>query len=135
MRKYFAISLVLVVFLTLACDKEKLEPVNIPIRLNAIWVENGYDQEISIFKKSNEFDSNKYGFQFMNNGKFIERKNTGWCGTPPISYTIYEGKWTILSDSLINIESQYWGGTMLFQIEIVSVNKNELKLRYKYENN
>jgi hypothetical protein len=117
-----------------ACEKEKIEPIDMPVGLYAIWIENGYDDDISIFEKSGEFDENKYGFQLISNGKFIERKNSGWCATPPIIYENYEGKWSKLSDSLINVETTYRGGTMVFDMEIVSMNQNELKVRYHYKN-
>jgi len=117
-----------------ACEKEKTEPIDMPIGLYAIWIENGYNDDISIFEKSGEFDENKYGFQLISNGKFIERKNSGWCATPPITYENYEGRWSKLSDSLINVETTYWGGTMVFDMEIVSMNQNELKVRYHYKN-
>ena len=117
-----------------ACEKENIEPIEMPNGLYAIWVENGYDEEISIFKKSGEFDADKYGFQILDGGKFVERKNSGWCATPPIAYINYEGEWSKLTDSLINIESPYWGGIIIFQLEIISMNEKELKVRYNYKN-
>lgn len=132
MKPFEIIIFILIVFT--ACKKENAEPIKMPEGLYSIWVENGYNEKISIFKKSNEFDQYKYGFQFMDDGKFIERKNSGWCGTPPIAYTNYEGKWSKVSDSLVNVESEYWGGTMFFLLEIISINENELKVRYNYQN-
>ncbi|RLD84707.1 MAG: hypothetical protein DRJ10_00425 [Bacteroidetes bacterium] len=124
----------LAVFAFTSCKKENIEPIEMPDGLYAIWVENGYSEEISIFKKVSEFDADKYGFQILGRGKFVERKNSGWCATPPIAYINYEGKWSKLTDSLINVETEYWGGTMFFQLEIVSINENELKVRYNYQN-
>jgi len=132
--KYLKIIIFVHVYLFSACEKEKIEPIDMPAGLYAVWLENGYDKDVSIFEKSSEFDENKYGFQLLSDGKFIERKNAGWCATPPISYGNYEGKWTKVSDSLINIEAPYWGGTMVFDMEIVSMKQNELKVRYHYKN-
>ncbi len=128
------IFFLIVILAISACQKDLVEPAEMPKGLNAVWVENGYDEDVSIFKKSNEFDSNKYGFHIIDSGKFIERKNAGFCGTPPITYETYEGTWSKISDSLLLIESPYWGGTMIFKMKIVSMNENELKVRYKYEN-
>ena len=124
----------LIVFVFTACKKEHIEPIEMPHGLYDFWVENGYDEEISTFKKSSKFEKDKYGFQILDGGKFIARKNSGWCGTPPIAYNNYEGKWTKVSDSLINVESEYWAGIIFFQLEIISINENELKVRYNYQN-
>jgi len=132
--KYLKIIIFVLVYLFLACEKEKIEPIDMPAELYVVWLENGYDKDVSIFEKSSEFDENKYGFQLLSNGKFMERKNSGWCGTPPIAYENYEGKWSKVSDSLINVETTYWGGTMVFDMEIVSMKQNELKVRYHYKN-
>jgi len=131
--KYLTFIIILVCIFS-ACKKENVEPVEMFNVLYAFWVENGYDTDISIFKKANKFDSDKYGFQILECGKFVEWKNSGWCGTPPIVYANYDGKWSKVSNSIISVESPYWGGTMIFKIEIVSLNENELKVRYNYNN-
>lgn len=76
--KYLIISILFFVYLFSACEKENAEPIDMPSGLYAVWVENGYDEDVSIFEKSSKFDDNKYGFQLLPDGKFVERKNSGW---------------------------------------------------------
>lgn len=55
-------------------------------------------------------------------------KNAGWCGTPPISYSDYPGTWTILNDTLVEINVGYWGGTTIYKLDVESVSENSLKV-------
>lgn len=32
-----------------------------------------------------------FGFHFLEDGDMYERKNAGWCGTPPITCCDYKG--------------------------------------------
>lgn len=68
---------------------------------------------------------NQYGLSFEQNNRLIERKNSGWCGTPPISHSDYTGTW-IQKDSIISINVGYWGGTLDYSWKIVAVNQVEL---------
>ena len=54
-------------------------------------------------ERREELDEAFYGFIIGEDGSFTERKNTGWCGTPPITYGNFEGSWTAVSDSLLDI--------------------------------
>jgi hypothetical protein len=98
------------------------------------WIENGYEEDVTILQREDQLDPSKYGFTIEDNGSFIERKNSGWCGTPPIAYANFEGSWVALSDSLIEITVAYWGGTMTYQMRIVSLGTEELQIRYLYTN-
>ena len=75
--------------------------------------------ESTRFSRSEEFNPDRYGFTFHKDGSFTERKNSGWCGTPPIAYDNFEGSWKPLSDTLIDITVAYWGGTLTYQMQIV----------------
>ncbi len=97
------------------------------------WVMVGYEDSVAILRVSKKLDDNQYGFIFQSFGRFIERKNAGWCGTPPISYANYEGGWKKLSESLLKINVGYWGGTTSYQMEIVSLSSDELKIIYHYD--
>ena len=75
----------------------------------------------------------------MFTGKFTERKNSGWCGTPPVVYSDYDGIWSE-HDSLISVSTGFWGGTVDYQWKIVALDKDYLSLyivkqEYKHENN
>jgi len=123
MQKKIKISLLLIFFFIFISCKNKIENYDM---LTVSWLEVNIDDSIKTYKKANELDENKYGFTFKPNGVFIERKNSGWCGTPPISYDNFEGTW-IRKDSIINIETTYWGGTLNYKWKILSINNTELK--------
>ncbi|MCK4747370.1 MAG: hypothetical protein KAT15_10055 [Bacteroidales bacterium] len=91
-------------------------------------VEDGTTQ----LKRADELDPSLYGFTIKDDGSFVERKNAGWCGTPPISYDNFDGTWVALSDSLLEITVGYWGGTMTYQMRIVSLDQEQLRIRYLY---
>jgi hypothetical protein len=79
--------------------------------------------------KSNKLKENEYGILFKSNGKLTERKNSGWCGTPPISYADFNGYWEE-HNSIIEIKVDYWGGLADYQWKIISVD-NDILTVYK----
>ena len=99
------------------------------------WVELGYEEDVTLFERADSLDLSRYGFILKEDGTFVERKNAGWCGTPPITYANYEGQWNAVSDSLVEITVGYWGGIMNYQMRIVSVDESSLKIRYLYADN
>ena len=99
------------------------------------WVDNGYMGDTLLLYRAGELDSQNYGFTIPEDGTFVERKNSGWCGTPPIAYDNFEGTWEVVSDSLLDITVAYWGGMMTYQIRIISVDAQELSIRYLYDEN
>ena len=100
--------------------------------LYGTWVYSSFDEYITTLKRTTNLDSSNYGFIFYENGSFLERKNSGWCGTPPISYSNYDGKWETAGKNFINIEVNFWGGVTNYRIEVISVSNNELKIKYTY---
>ena len=131
-------KLVILLFalLMIACEKELVDTEALGENMGIIgtWIENGYVEDVTLLKREDKLDSSKYGFTMADNGSFVERKNAGWCGTPPITYENFEGSWVALSDSLIEITVDYWGGTMTYQMRIVSLDAEELQIRYLYTN-
>ena len=99
------------------------------------WVEESHEDEVTLLERAERLAADKYGFTIRGDGTFIERKNAGWCGTPPISYENFEGTWEALSDSLLEITVGYWGGTMSYQMRIVFLDGQYLRIRYLYGDN
>jgi len=121
----------------LSCEKDHPEAGILGENAGVVgtWVEDEYNDELLWLKRSAELDPSRYGFTIRENGEFIERKNAGWCGTPPITYADFEGTWEAFSDSLLDITVGYWGGTMTYQIRIVSLDQEKLAVRYLYAEN
>ncbi len=124
------VPIVLLMLLS-SCEKVSLAPE--AGELEGIWVQSDYDEDLTIFTKKNKLDDDKYGFKISESGIFLEHKNSGWCGTPPISYADYEGTWKYESDSVLIVDVGYWGGTMTYKMQIVELTTNKLKTRYIYE--
>ncbi len=116
-----------------ACSKDeiKIDPDNLLI---GVWNYSGYQDNSLIFSRNNEFTDN-HCYRFDADGTLTERKNSGWCGTPPISYADFSGTWTILNDTLIQINVGYWGGTTSYRLDIEELDSNSLKALYIYDEN
>jgi hypothetical protein len=65
-----------------SCTKEqiKTDPDNLLIGIRVFYE---YKNDVSIFLRDHEFIDNNC-LKFNSDGTLIERKNSGWCGTPPI---------------------------------------------------
>ena len=134
MRKLLFLTLLA---LLVSCEKALLEMDALGANSGIVgtWVEEEYQGDTLFLHRSGAFDKEKYGFTLHEDGTFVERKNAGWCGTPPITYDDFEGTWKAVSDSLLDITVAYWGGMMTYQIRIVSLESEELAIRYLYTEN
>ena len=103
--------------------------------LKGIWVYQSENEGIVTYKLSNNFNNDLPGLEFKEDGSFKQRANSGWCGTPPISYTNYEGTWKENVENNYEIEVAYWGGSQHYIIELVSLIDNELKIKFIYPEN
>lgn len=128
------ICLLLLALLLTACEKESMltDALGENTGIVGTWIANGYEDDVTLLLRADELDHAKYGFTIREDGSFIERKNEGWCGTPPISYDNFEGTWEALSDSLLDITVAYWGGTITYQMRILALTAKELQIRYLY---
>ena len=124
----------LLMVLMAACGKEFLEVGDLGANVGIIgtWIEEGTMGDTTLLKRAGELDEHKYGFVLKQDGTFIERKNSGWCGTPPIAYADYEGAFEVVSDSLLSITVAYWGGMMTYQIRVLSLGTEDLAIKYLY---
>jgi hypothetical protein len=130
--KISALLYVLLIF-TSACRESPLIPEN-ENQIYGVWIDESWSDNTRILKRSDEFQQDKYGFMIFSSGKFIERKNSGWCGTPPIAYENFEGEWEFEEDDILKIEVGFWGGVAEFKFRIVSISFNELQIEYIYDN-
>jgi len=124
----------------IACNEELTKPIvprqieklNVSEDLIGTWVFEEYEDDITVMQKLSGLDSSKYGFIIYNNGKFLERKNSGFCGTPPISYANFEGTWEAETDNELKIIVDFWGGIINCKMQIVSLTETELKFKNQY---
>ena len=119
----------LVLVLMTSCEKELMEAD--ALGENA-GIEHDYLDDVLKLNRADKLDPSKYGFSINDDGTFIEHKNSGWCGTPPIAYDSFDGTWEAKSDSLLEVTVGYWGGIMTYQIRIVTLDNENLSIRYLY---
>ena len=122
------VSLFSVLLFLFACNQQPTQP-NGSGQLIGTWVYERYENGLTIMKRSVSLDSSKYGFIIHRDGKFVERKNAGWCGTPPISYANFAGEWRAQADSVLSIDVDFWGGRMNYIMLVVSLTESELKFK------
>jgi hypothetical protein len=125
MRRISLILLLLGSILS-SCTKNeiKIDPDNLLI---GTWNYSEYTGDLNIYTRSLDF-TDTHCYKFNSDGSFIERSISGWCATPPVSYSNYPGTWTILNDTLIQINGTYWGGATTFKLDIESVTTTSLKV-------
>lgn len=107
--KTIILSLLLLIVIT-GCKKAPdadPDPNNMHI---GYWHDPQISDSVWTYRRASTLPIDNYGFVVVRGGLFIERKNAGFCGTPPITYTDYEGNWE-LSGNILVINTKYWGGS------------------------
>ena len=129
MKRIILLLILLPVLFSCKKDEFKIDPDNLLI---GVWNQSGYQGNTMVYSRQNDFVQNSC-IKFNADGTLLERKNAGWCGTPPISYADYDGDWMMLNDTIIQITSGYWGGTMTYMLDIESVTRDSLKIAQVYD--
>ena len=126
MKKF--IFLIPVIFLAAACSKDniRIDPDNL---LLGTWTFERSVENTSVFTRSESF-KDEHCYTFNSDGSLTERKNSGWCGTPPISYADYSGTWTSINYTIVSINVGYWGGTTSYNLDIEKVSKDLLEITF-----
>lgn len=126
MKLNFKISFLFATLLLWGCQQED----HIDFKENSLIVGNWVNpatvsDTLWQFNRGTSLNPGDYGFCFQADQKFIERKNAGWCGTPPISYADFDGNWS-QTDSILNISVAYWGGEAEYRWKIISLDEDKL---------
>ena len=103
MKKWLGMILSVVFLASCAEMDEPREMLGENEEIVGTWVEESLEDQVTTMKRAENLAQDRYGFIIREDGTFVERKNAGWCGTPPISYDNFEGTWEALSDSLLDI--------------------------------
>jgi hypothetical protein len=119
--------ILLFAFALMACEKNNENAAANNDLLIGSWFNPHYNDSIVTYERSEGLVDNDYSFSINEDKTFIERKNSGWCGTPPISYADFDGTWS-KNDSIIEITVDYWGGTAEYTWKIVLLNEAILKI-------
>ena len=131
MKRFFIIAVLLIPAL-LSCQEDELT-VDPGHPLIGLWNLTEYCGDAVIYVRQQEFTDNQ-GYDLHADGTLTVRQNSGFCGTPPISYADYKGSWNILNDTLLQLSTDYWGGTLNYEMDIESLTADSLKVIMIYEN-
>ncbi|MGV3630421.1 MAG: hypothetical protein ACO1O6_04420 [Bacteroidota bacterium] len=93
------------------------------------WVLGNYEVESATYHRRADFAKDEPGVCFQKNGKLLKRQNSGWCGTPPITYKNYEGSWEQKTDSTLLIRYKFWGGMAEEEWQITYLEGNIMKIQ------
>ena len=128
--KNTAIIILIFFIAIISCSKDEftIDQDNLII---GTWTYSGNQDDILIFNRNNEFINNQC-FRFESDGTLTERANSGFCGTPPISYADYRGNWVPVNDTLILVRVDSWNGLTEFKLDIEFVGPSRLKTRIVY---
>lgn len=96
------------------------------------WGKQEYHDSLITLQKLNSLPADVYGISFNNDFTLTENKNAGWCGTPPIAYGEFTGSWQLSADSIVTIETTYWGGEMLMEWQIIRIDDKEMTYYLKH---
>jgi hypothetical protein len=99
-----------------SCKKED-QVINIDSPLIGIWNYSFTQDNLTVYTHNTKFIEN-YGYKFNSDGTLVERKNSGWCATPPVSYADFDGTWSMINDTVVEIKAAYWGGTTTSRLDI-----------------
>jgi hypothetical protein len=121
----------LILFLLTSCSKDEIniDPGN-PII--GTWTFKGYQDDVYIYERNSGFIENQC-YRFEDDGSLTVRQNSGFCGTPPITYANYPGTWSVINDTLVQVQTGYWGGELRYKLDIESVDPKALKMKFVYD--
>lgn len=123
--KPLSILLIAILFILMGCQKENTGISEGPGDLLGTWTNPQYTDSTITYTKSDNVPFDDYSITFKNQQTLTERKNAGWCGTPPITYGDFDGSW-IRDNAILNIEVPFWGGTSKYEWKIKSISSNQL---------
>jgi hypothetical protein len=111
-------------FIVSSCSKNdiKIDKDNLLI---GTWIFSHSSATGSVYSRAKDF-TQTYGYRFNLDGTLTERNLSGFCATPPVSYSDYTGNWTILQDNLIQVIRTNYDGPKSYKLEIQLVTTDSL---------
>ena len=132
MKTLIKLTFILTILTIISCNKSDDIYIDENELLLGNWINPVYENSTTVFTSAIELKKDGYGISFLKNSKFIER-HSGWCGTPPLSFSNYEGDWE-RNGAIIEITIDNGMAAMYnFNLKIISL--NETTLTVERENN
>ncbi|MFC2109534.1 hypothetical protein ACFLRU_00665 [Bacteroidota bacterium] len=125
MKKLFFFLIPLSIFFS-ACHENENILIDENNLLIGSWSYPEYSDNKITYSRVATTIQDEYTCTFKKDGSIIEHKNAGWCGTPPITYDEFVGKWNYENEETIHLETAYWGGISDIKWEILAINQDKL---------
>lgn len=124
--KKLILFILLVLSAAMACKKDefKIDRDNLLI---GTWINTNSVYDTVVYSRIGKF-TDSYCIRFNDDGSVLERRNSGFCGTPPITYADYNGSWRLINDTIMEVRSEYWGGITVNKYDIELLTTDSLKL-------
>jgi hypothetical protein len=113
-------------FMISACSKNEIK-IDKDNLLIGTWVYSHSTVDAYVYSRAQDFVQSP-GYRFNPDGTLIERNLSGFCATPPVSYSDYSGSWSILQGNLIQINRTNYDGPKSYKLDIQLVNTDSLKV-------
>lgn len=125
MKTIFNLTFIFTILTIISCNKSDDIYIDENDMLFGNWINPVYEDSTTVFTRAIELKKDGYGISFLKNNKFIER-HSGWCGTPPLSFSNYEGNWK-KNNAIIEISMDNgMTGMTTYYLKIISLNENTL---------
>lgn len=100
MKTILKTVLFLLLVTTIGCSENENISINESSKLIGHWinpVETGSQLQLT---RASSLKSDGYGLSFLEKTQCVERSSWGWCATPPLTFTDFQGTYTY-NDSII----------------------------------
>ena len=88
------------------------------------------ETESRTYRKLEELSGRIDGFEFEPNGKLMVR-NAGSCGTPPLTFSTFEGSWVAEGDESYILTYYYLGTLSDIRLTVLSANEKEMECHFE----
>lgn len=124
--KKLILLILLIISVAIACKKDDIKIYQDDLLIGT-WINTNSVYDTSVYSRIGKF-TNSYCIRFNEDGSILERKNSGFCGTPPVTYADYNGSWRMINDTIMEVRSEYWGGIAVNKYDIQLLTTDSLKL-------
>ncbi|GAL70310.1 lipocalin family protein [Jejuia pallidilutea] len=119
----FAVAIIFC-FVNMRCEPNEEALIDANNLLIGHWAEPKYNEETITLTRVKGLPEDGYGISILDKNNFVER-SSGFCGTPPLTFSNYEGKWQLTED-VITINQDHFPNHYAWRI--LSLTENELVL-------
>ncbi len=124
MKKIIFTAAIIFCFINMRCEPNDDALNDSDNLLIGHWAEPQYNDQNITLTRVNTLPEAGYGISFKTKNDFVER-SSGWCGTPPLVFSDYQGKWELTED-VVAITQDHFPNNYAWRI--VSLTENELTL-------